>query len=322
MKKVFIALCMLTVLFSVFASGGKDKDQNSNPVFAVSILPQSYFVREIAGDTVDLLVLAGEGQSPHSYEPTPVQIAKLSAAKIWILSGTDFETSFKKKVTSQFPSIKIVDGTKGVVLRELHDWEKELEDHHEGESEDPEEGGVHDGEDDEHAEEQSGEAHEHDVDRHTWLGKENAKIMAFHIYESLVEINPPMKDVYTEKYEILLSSIDNTFSVLHKQLDGLNGKSILVFHPSFGYFLDEFGIRQLSVETGGKEPSARVLAELIERAKKEKIPAIFVQKQFPVTAAQKIAAETGAKVVALDPLSADWLNNLQTIGNALVEVYK
>ena len=207
-------------------------------------------------------------------------------------------------------------------MRELHDWEKELEDHHEGESEDHEEGGVHDGEDDEHAEEQSGEAHEHDVDRHTWLGKENAKIMAFHIYESLVEINPPMKDVYTEKYEILLSSIDNTFSVLHKQLDGLNGKSILVFHPSFGYFLDEFGIRQLSVETGGKEPSARVLAELIERAKKEKIPAIFVQKQFPVTAAQKIAAETGAKVVALDPLSADWLNNLQTIGNALVEVYK
>ena len=66
---------MLTVLFSVFASGGKT-DQNSNPVFAVSILPQSYFVREIAGDTVDLLVLAGEGQSPHSYEPTPVQIAK------------------------------------------------------------------------------------------------------------------------------------------------------------------------------------------------------------------------------------------------------
>ena len=322
MKKVYITLCMLTVLFNVFASGGKDKEQNSKPVFAVSILPQSYFVREIAGDTIDLLVLVGEGQSPHSYEPTPVQIAKLSAAKTWVLSGTDFETSFEKKVMSQFPSIKIVDGTKGAALRELHDWEKELEDHHEGESEDHEEGGVHDGEDDEHAEEQSGEAHEHDVDRHTWLGKENAKIMAFHIYESLVEINPPMKDVYTERYETLLSSIDNTFSVLHKQLKDLNGKSILVFHPSFGYFLDEFGIRQLSVETGGKEPSARVLAELIERAKKENIPAIFVQKQFPVTAAQKIAAETGAKVVALDPLSADWLNNLQTIGNALVEVYK
>lgn len=311
MKKVYITLCMLTVLFNVFASGGKDKEQNSKPVFAVSILPQSYFVREIAGDTIDLLVLVGEGQSPHSYEPTPVQIAKLSAAKTWVLSGTDFETSFEKKVMSQFPSIKIVDGTKGITFRELKEWEEE-HDHH------------HDEEDDHdvHAVEQSGEAHEHDADRHTWLGKENAKIMAFHIYESLVEINPAMKDVYTERYETLLSSIDNTFSVLHKQLKDLNGKSILVFHPSFGYFLDEFGIRQLSVETGGKEPSARVLAELIERAKKENIPAIFVQKQFPVTAAQKIAAETGAKVVALDPLSADWLNNLQAIGNALFEVYK
>ena len=159
MKKVFITLCMLTVLFNVFASGGKDKEQNSKPVFAVSILPQSYFVREIAGDTIDLLVLVGEGQSPHSYEPTPVQIARLSAAKTWVLSGTDFETSFEKKVMSQFPSIKILDGTKGAALRELHDWEKELDDHHEG------------------------EAHEHDADRHTWLGKENAKIMAFSIYK-------------------------------------------------------------------------------------------------------------------------------------------
>ena len=130
-----------------------------------------------------------------------------------------------------------------------------------------------------------------------------------------------MKDVYTERYETLLSSIDNTFSVLHKQLKDLNGKSILVFHPSFGYFLDEFGIRQLSVETGGKEPSARVLAELIEEQKR-KTYRRFLYKTIPVTAAQKIAAETGAKVVALDPLSADWLNNLQAIGNALFEVYK
>ncbi len=303
MKKVFIMFFTLILSLSLFASGNKEASFNKKPMLAVSILPQSFFVSQIAEDTVELIVLVGEGQSPHSYEPTPVQIAKLSEAEIWVLSGTDFETSFQKKVKAQFPSIKIIDGTQGIIFRELNDGEMELDEHHEGES-------------------KENEAHEHDVDRHTWLGKENAKIMAFHIYESLVEINPSKKDLYTKNYSGLLSSIDETFASLNNQLAGLTGKSILVFHPSFGYFLDEFGIRQLSVETGGKEPSARILAELIERAKNEKIPAIFVQKQFPVTAAQKIASETGARVVPLDPLSADWLENIQYMGNALREVYK
>lgn len=302
MKKYILLVLFILCLFNLSAAGQKENSSVEKPVAAVSILPQSYFVRQIAGDTVDLLVLVGEGQSPHSYEPTPVQIAKLSKAQVWILSGTDFETSFYSKVLSQFPSLKVVDGTTGITYRELMEGKEELGEHHE-----------------EGHEEEDG--HSHAVDRHTWLGRDNAKIMARHIYESLVEINPSMKGVYTENYTILIASIDETFIMLTSQLAGLRGKSILVFHPAFGYFLDEFGITQLSVETGGKEPSARVLAELIEKAKKERIPAIFVQKQFPVSAAQKISAETGAFVVSLDPLSADWLLNLQSIGNALKDAY-
>ncbi len=306
MKRIIKILLVIISVCNLYASGSKDSAQHDKPVFAVSILPQTYFVSQIAGDTVTVLVLVGEGQSPHSYEPTPLQIANLSRASVWVLSGTDFEVSFQKKVSSQFPSIKIVDGTKGIKLRELNEWEIEADEHH-------------DEEEDDHA---AADIQALRVDKHTWLGKENAKIMASHIYKSLVDLNPAQQDFYTENYTQLIRSIDETFTVLHTQLDNLHGRSILVFHPSFGYFFDEFGITQLSVETGGKEPSARVLADLIEKAKKEKIPAIFVQKQFSLNAAQKIAAATGAKVVALDPLSADWMNNLQSIGNALVEVYR
>ncbi len=300
MKKVSIMLVFLVGVISLSASGKKDDVQTGKPLLAVSILPQSYFAQEIAKDSVELLVLVGEGQSPHSYEPTPLQIAKLSSAKAWVTSGTDFEISFITKVNAQFPSVAVIDGTRGMSFRKLNDWEAEPESEHEAEG-------------DEHG--------EHDVDRHTWLGKDNAKIMISTILRCLIELNPSMKDVYEENCRILLTSVDETFILLHDQLSPLKGKSILVFHPSFGYFLDEFGILQLSVETGGKEPSARILAELIDRVKKDQIPALFVQKQFPVAAAQKIANETGAKVVALDPLAEDWRTNLLSIGNALKDVY-
>jgi zinc transport system substrate-binding protein len=78
----------------------------------------------------------------------------------------------------------------------------------------------------------------------------------------------------------------------------------------------------MSVETGGKEPTARAIAALVERAKADRAPAIFVQAQFPVAAANTIAAQAGASVVPLDPLAPDWLDNVKRMGEALKKAYK
>ncbi len=90
-----------------------------------------------------------------------------------------------------------------------------------------------------------------------------------------------------------------------------------MYHPAFGYFLDTFGILQEAVETGGKEPSSRVLSELIKRAREERVRVIFVQAQFPPQAAKTVADAVGARVVPLDPLAEDWLENIRRMGEAL-----
>ena len=90
-----------------------------------------------------------------------------------------------------------------------------------------------------------------------------------------------------------------------------------MYHPSFGYFLDEFGIRQEAVETGGKEPGPKDLSRLIALAKQERAAAIFVQAQFPVNAAKTVAQAAGAELVSLDPLAPDWLANIRRMGEAL-----
>ncbi|HAF85953.1 MAG TPA: metal ABC transporter substrate-binding protein [Sphaerochaeta sp.] len=274
-------------------SQGKTEEQDSveKPTLALSILPQEYFVQRIAGDLLDTVVLVGEGQSPHSYEPTPSQMASLANAKAWILSGTDFEQVLEGKISSLYPNLLVVDGTDGVTFRPL-------------------------------------EAHDHDEqaigedslerDRHTWLGWESAKILASHVLKTSITLLPEQKALLEANYQLLIEDIDATFLELKEKLAPLAGRKVFVYHPSFGYFFDEFGLIQEAVEIGGKEPTAKDLALLIQEAKKDKAVALFVQKQFPLTSAQTVAKAAGASVLALDPLARDWMANIRSMGDALL----
>jgi len=274
-------------------SQGKTEEQDSveKPTLALSILPQEYFVQRIAGDLLDTVVLVGEGQSPHAYEPTPSQMASLANAKAWILSGTDFEQVLEGKISSLYPNLLVVDGTDGVTFRPL-------------------------------------EAHDHDEqaigedslerDRHTWLGWESAKILASHVLKTSITLLPEQKALLETNYQLLIEDIDATFLELKEKLAPLAGRKVFVYHPSFGYFFDEFGLIQEAVEIGGKEPTAKDLALLIQEAKKDKAVALFVQKQFPLTSAQTVAKAAGASVLALDPLARDWMANIRSMGDALL----
>ncbi|MDR0323397.1 MAG: zinc ABC transporter substrate-binding protein [Treponema sp.] len=269
--------------------------QQEGILIAVSIPPQSWFVSQIAGDNTRTMILAGSGQNPHNYEPTPRQIKALSGASAWILSGAEFEISLFPKVISLFPDLLIIDGTEGVKFRFMED-------------------------------------HDHDgntrlsieIDRHTWLGREPAKILAGHIKDTLSLLDSSNESYYQERYENLIIEIDNEFDNLSVMLAPLNGKSVFVYHPSFGYFLDEFGIYQEAVETGGKEPGPRVLNDLIIKIKEEQAlgqwsGVIFVQTQFPVYAARNLAAAVDAELISLDPLAENWLENIRLMGSALMK---
>ena len=156
-----------------------------------------------------------------------------------------------------------------------------------------------------------------EIDRHTWLGSAQAKILAAHIRDALSGIDPPNAARYAQNYAELERDIDSEFARLREELAPLRGRRVFVYHPSFGYFLDEFGIIQEAVEAGGKEPGPRELKSLIARAKEERAAAVFVQAQFPVNAAKTVAAATGAELVSLDPLARDWLANIRLMGEAL-----
>jgi len=266
------------------------QEQREGLLIAVSIPPQAWFVSQIAGEKAHTIILVGPGQNPHNYEPGPKQIQSLADAGAWILSGSEFEISLRPKVTALFPNLLIVNGTEGVRFRMLEDHDHASNEHDNSSIE---------------------------IDRHTWLGREPAKILASHVRDTLSLLDGVNEAYYQEQYENLVRLIDEEFDALKVSLSPLKGSSVFVYHPSFGYFLDEFGIHQEAVETGGKEPGPREFNNLIARLNEEKAAAIFVQAQFPVNAARTLASAVGAELISLDPLAQDWLENIRRMGQAL-----
>jgi len=281
---------LLFTLLILLLTSCSPKTQQNGILLALSIPPQGWFVSQISGDKAQTLVLVGAGQNPHSYEPSPRQIQSLSTAGAWVLSGAEFEISLRPKIAALFPNLLIVDGTEGVQFRFLE----------------------------EHGHEVPNTEHSSlEIDRHTWLGREPAKILAAHIRDTLSIVDGANKEYYFEQCEILVRLIDYEFDKLKIELAPLNGSSVFVYHPSFGYFFDEFGIRQEAVEIGGKEPSPRELANLAAKLKEERAAAVFVQAQFPVNAAKTLASAVGAEMIALDPLAENWLENIRLMGQTL-----
>lgn len=265
------------------------------PVVVVSILPQEYFLRRVGGDRVRSTVLVGSGQSPHSYEPTPRQIADLGRASAWLSIGVEFETALMPKVRSLYPKLLIVDTTQGVRMRTL-------ENHHHGEGEG-------------HQEEEHDEAGGRDP--HIWLGRDGARRQAMAVRDVLSRIDPEGASVYAHNCDALLKDIDDVFDSLKKDLAPLAGKPVFVYHPSFGYFLDEFGAEQIAVEEGGKEPTQKDLVALISEAREHGARVVFVQPQFSRSAAKTVADAIGGVVLEINALDADWLENLKRMGEAL-----
>ena len=230
-KTAFLLILTLLIADYAAASGGGEKNRqesNAKPVIAVSILPQAWFAERIAGERAATVVLVGPGQNPHSYEPTPRQMTDLSRAKSWVLSNTDFEKALIPKISSLYPSLEIVDGTQGVRFRKLEKHTHEEEPGHgSGEDKDIDENHNHQ----EEMEHESGD--DLNIDRHTWLGREPALIMARHIRDTLVKHDPAGSEFYNGNYKKLEKDINAVFDSLKPSLAPLKGKTVFCISSGF-----------------------------------------------------------------------------------------
>ena len=303
---------------------------------SVSIPPQAFLVKAIGGKNVDVNTLVGVGFSPHDFEPRPRQTALVARSRAYLTIGMPFEKRLVEKLKSANGAIRFVDMAKEVPRRRMavacsheehasggcgHEEHASggcsHEEHASGgcSHEEHASGGCgHDG----HASKGCGQNHGVGAeDPHLWLSARNMMRMAPVVRDLLKELDGDNANEYTRNCSRVLKTLMELDEELKKSLAQYKGLKIYVFHPAFGYFADDYGLQQVPIEVEGKEPSARQLAQLIRRARKESVKVIFVQRQFARRAADKLASAIGGVVVALDPLAEDYLENLRAIAQSV-----
>lgn len=169
------------------------------------------------------------------------------------------------------------------------------------------------------------EGHSHDKDPHIWLSPENARAMAFNIWQGLCEQYPHHADTFTNNLFGLTDDFDALNIYGHQTLSDLNTRELITFHDGFSYFADAFDLEILRAveEESGSEASAKELIHLIEEVEHHDLPAIFTEKSGSVSAAGIISRETGCGNFPLDMvMSGDsyfdaMYHNIDTIKEAL-----
>lgn len=260
---------------------------------AVSIAPQAYFLKQIAGDRADVLVMVPPGVDAHTYEPRPRQLAALSKAAVYFAVGVDFERAWLPRFAAANPTMTIVETDAAVKKQPMvaHGHGEKGEDHHEGGALDP----------------------------HVWLSPRLAKVLGAAMRDALVKADPAGAKDYAAGYARFAASCDALDAAIKKQFAGLPAGQhlFMVFHPAWGYFARDYGLTQEPIQQLGREPGPKAMAGLIRKARKEGVKVIFVEPQFSTSQAKTVAKAIGGTVVAINPLSEDWPASLRAAAKAL-----
>ena len=291
MGKVYFSVALILLLCSC----GKPSSDNGFSVF-VSIAPQKHFVERIAGDLVAVTVMVPTGSDPHTYEPRPAQMAALHNASIYFSIGVPFEDHWLERIVATNPDILVVDTARGIrrVVRDHCHDHSHLHEH------------QHD--------------HHGAPDPHIWLSPSLVRIQAENISLALQEMDPANAETYRHNLGLFIAEIEALSRYIGETLEEMPSRKIMVFHPSWGYFADDFQLEMISVEQGGQEPGPADLAGFIALAEEEDIRVVFAQPEFSTDAAEVIAREIGGTVVLLSPLAEEWTANMRTIAETLAGV--
>jgi zinc transport system substrate-binding protein len=249
--------------------------------------PYADLISRIAGDRADVSFIVPPGADPHTYEPLPQDMRLTSDADLYLAAGLPFEDAWLPRIQGSAPGLRVVSLIRGIRLL--------------GE---PGHG------------EQGPEA-EPGNDPHTWMSPGLMAIEARNAEAALVSVDHGDSAGFASRLDTLLAEISALQAELHSELDSLRGSVFLVVHPSYGYFADEFGLRQVAIEVNGSEPSPSELAAFVDEARASGARFIIASPQFSTRSAETVASELGIPLILHDPLARDWMSSLRRLGRDL-----
>lgn len=258
-------------------------------IVTVSILPQKYMIEKIAGDYLQVNVMIPPGMNPSTCDLNTGQLKNLYDSDLCFTIGhLPFEQTHLYPVLEKQKNIPVIHHSENIHLLD----------------------GT------------CGHSHENSggTDPHIWLSPANVKIMATTIFETLSKYYPEQKEQFEKNYHLFLQELERMDHRIRLTLAPKQEKTFLIYHPALTYFAADYGLKQISIEEEGKEPSPDHLKKIIDLATEKNIRTIFIQNQFDINNAQAIARQINGKVIPIDPLAENWEEEMNKLVSLLGEM--
>jgi len=257
---------LLIFILSLTACGGKPASPSGTtaPVILTSTTFLADITRNVAGDRQTVVALLPIGSDPHSYQPTPQDVTKISQSKLLIINGADYEHFLEPLLQNAGGTQNVIEAAAGISLRK----------------------------------DAQGEA-----DPHVWLDPNNVIVYVENIREALTHFDPDGAAVYQSNADAYVAELKSLDSWITEQVNQIpvEKRLLVTNHEAFGYFADRYGftIAGTVIESFSSDasPSAQQMAALIDQIKSSGAPAIFLDASDNTTLAQQIADETNVRVI-------------------------
>lgn len=257
---------LLLFLVATACSPSGSSNLETDPVVLTSTTFLADITRNIARDRVEVDSLLPVGTDPHSYQPTPEDVAKIEESKLLIINGAEYEHFLESLLENAGGERETIEASSGLSVRE------------EAES-------------------------EHGVDPHLWLDPNNVVIYVENIREALTHFDPDGAATYQTNADAYVNQLKELDTWIDEQVSQIPAEKRLLVtnHEALGYFSERYGFTIVGAVipsvSSVASPSAGEMAELIDLVKSSAAPAIFLDEVENPALAQQIAAETGVTVV-------------------------
>lgn len=250
-------------------------------VVAVSYAPYAKVVDAIGGDEVEVVTLLPPGSDLRNYKPKPQEIKEFSRADVYFTDGSGVDRAWFSRFRQVKKSIAVVDISENIAWRNGADGR---------------------------------------IDPYIWNSPKRVSTICANVRMALSELRPEKDRSFVVNLSLFLRRLNRVNDDLRKSVLRLpkENRKVLVTRSRFGYMAYDYDFQQIPLEVSGNGP--KDIKKLVEAGRKHDVRLVIVSPQFGKQSAEALEKELGAKVVIVDAVSYNFLNEMTSVTNAFRDI--
>ncbi len=298
MKTLSVALLLMLCVFSQHSQGAVNSHK-----LRIGVTLHAYYswVKNIVADRAEVIPILPQGVDPHSYQPRPEDLRKLSQLDVIVSNGLGHDEFLK-------PMLQAIDARQVIHINPNHNVPLLPVNASQGDS-----------------------TASTQWNSHSFLSITSAVQQISFISQALADIDSMHALHYKQHARRYIKRLRTSLGQQLARLHGVESSAIKLacVHDAYSYLFQDLGLHVDSViqPRHGIQPSPKQLADTLKRLQNNQINILFTELDYGQEFSDVIKQETAADVYQLDHISSGQYsadkfvsamrNNMQTIVNAL-----